>query len=455
MLLLDDDFEDCIREAVGDYNRYSDDSPLRRKADRYIAEYYSFRPARIPPSATSMNSADDQMLPSLQRTLYNLHRDLTIGVQHFNRLIVIPDTDCPMRDEGLYVAIATCRQDIEDMLDNARSIRKVYETCKQKVDAQEAVWHRYQEQTKLTEELEGVEERLRSLKPAGKNEKGKKAEKAGGASRGGEKKKLMGTKSKASNKKRKLQSDDEEDASDDDNEGSGRSTYVPLENMTAEEQEKWEEIGREQIAKARKKNDPNLISAKIRRFARECPWFLPELATTDRGLALICFVRSNGNIICRWHERLRGNEAAFDSVTGIEGSAFAKEISTKNKKAVAQPGHAHCGCSIEHILFDFYWWKTLKIKTTRPAPKTNLSSPIQPEHVYDNIPRRVRSMMVELFKTFGHLDLNELYVGDEPWGTPDHKVALLSRQVVGIEEKLRALGQHVVLRDGRIDVKPM
>lgn len=118
----------------------------------------------------------------------------------------------------------------------------------------------------------------------------------------------------------------------------------------------------------------------------------------------------------------------------LQGVAYPKNTGTKKDPVVPPAGHMNCGCSIEHALLDFVWWKTVNIHSTNPAsfiheePMTN-----------DLISCRIRSFIIEIFKDYSHLTLDDLFTD---------RVSQLSTQLTKIQDELALLGRQVTLSDG-------
>ncbi|KAJ4497124.1 hypothetical protein C8R41DRAFT_865700 [Lentinula lateritia] len=124
---------------------------------------------------------------------------------------------------------------------------------------------------------------------------------------------------------------------------------------------------RQQFARFHEAPVGGKISAKIRRLSQEVPWFVPEGGTMSRELSIRLLTSGQGNILCPYHAvkdkaiRAHDEDGKRDSqdpsLTGVP------KAPTKAKSRPADPpvGYMHCGCELDLVLLEFYYWKTGKI----------------------------------------------------------------------------------------------
>ncbi|KAJ3924355.1 MAG: hypothetical protein NXY57DRAFT_970088 [Lentinula lateritia] len=109
------------------------------------------------------------------------------------------------------------------------------------------------------------------------------------------------------------------------------------------------------------------ISPRIRRLSQEVPWFVPEGGTMSRELSVKLLTSRQGNILCPYH-------AVKDKATRVhdkDGKHGTRDPSltgvpkrpTKAKSHAGNPpdGYMHCGCELDLVLLEFYYWKTGRI----------------------------------------------------------------------------------------------
>ena len=89
----------------------------------------------------------------------------------------------------------------------------------------------------------------------------------------------------------------------------------------------------------------------------------------------------------------------------VEGVAFQGTYNTSTESGVTpDPGFMHCGCTIEDVLIDFFIFKTVKAKARAPRLrgwKEGLKA--------DGFSPRQRAFVVDLFKSWTMLDVDDLF----------------------------------------------
>ncbi|KAF8885614.1 hypothetical protein BD779DRAFT_1442259 [Infundibulicybe gibba] len=168
------------------------------------------------------------------------------------------------------------------------------------------------------------------------------------------------------------------------------------------------------------------IPVRMRKKIREIQELLPRAATTSKELAYSIFWTSQGNSICRYHQKFRGHKQHDGEHTGaapyiVQGPAYSKSL-----KGTASPGHMHCGCSIDVVLMDFFFWKTWSVRSTHPDFEE------VEESMRDEVfPARMRSFVVQAYAIGTALELDDLYAinyGTE-YGTDEYNKGVRKRQV--------------------------
>ncbi|KAF8193295.1 hypothetical protein BJ912DRAFT_848467 [Pholiota molesta] len=179
------------------------------------------------------------------------------------------------------------------------------------------------------------------------------------------------------------------------------------------------------------------ITPSMRRTIREVQDFVPEAGVTSRELALLVHRNSLDNLQCRFHEKSKDKEH-YDGnmIKGqrIHGVAFQMKLAGSTARPVkAEPGFMNCGCHIDDVLLDFFWWKTWIIRSRNPNLFDATESMM--ESVF---PPRPRAFFVHAFLNISHLKLDDFYGLD--YGTLAYYVRILTKQVTGIFGRLRAFG---------------
>jgi hypothetical protein len=80
----------------------------------------------------------------------------------------------------------------------------------------------------------------------------------------------------------------------------------------------------------------------------------------------------------------------------------------------------HCGCAIDDVLMEFFFWKTWTAKSTRPG--LNVSESLKDEVV----PARLRAFINQAFKKTMCLTLDDLY--GEDYGTQQYEARIRLKQ---------------------------
>jgi hypothetical protein len=86
----------------------------------------------------------------------------------------------------------------------------------------------------------------------------------------------------------------------------------------------------------------------------------------------------------------------------LRGIPYPRNVKTA-QGAEAAEGHLHCGCLIDVVLLDFFWWKTWVLHSTRP----NL--PVSEGLQGETISPRVRAFFVQAFIEATGMTIDDLY----------------------------------------------
>ncbi|KAF9018473.1 hypothetical protein BDP27DRAFT_1378410 [Rhodocollybia butyracea] len=135
------------------------------------------------------------------------------------------------------------------------------------------------------------------------------------------------------------------------------TTPIPMMTMRGE-------AAAEAIAKFH--HDPkNKINYGLRRLCCTLAWFAPESGTSSRPLAIHVMTTKQGNLICPYHTISDHRGCAYDEdrredrayrLTGVPKAPIKK--STKKNPKNPDPRYMHCGCPLETVLLEFFFWKS-------------------------------------------------------------------------------------------------
>lgn len=101
---------------------------------------------------------------------------------------------------------------------------------------------------------------------------------------------------------------------------------------------------------------------------REIAELAPQVAGTSRALALHVMETVRHNWICPYHhardKRGRINDVASNRKYHVTGTPFKRIVNSGKggRQLIPKPkGFFHCGCADDHVLADFFWWKSALI----------------------------------------------------------------------------------------------
>ena len=200
------------------------------------------------------------------------------------------------------------------------------------------------------------------------------------------------------------------------------------------------------------------IDPHLRRLIRENQAVAPEAATTSRELALECFTTLPMNVICPYHQK---SDKSGKTVDGGDGLKFVLNgvprprktvppaIAQKLKKKASalykrsgqfrdprlREGFLHCGCPIDEVLMDFYFWKTWSISGVADGKEVTESLGEQ------RLTPRTRAFVVKAFEEATCLTIDDLYSGKlPPWR---HQEKMYHTQLERILAKYNKLQEEI------------
>ncbi|KAJ3500090.1 hypothetical protein NLJ89_g9946 [Agrocybe chaxingu] len=168
------------------------------------------------------------------------------------------------------------------------------------------------------------------------------------------------------------------------------------------------------------------IPIETRNFLRLDPTLLPEVAYTDRRLAMHVLMNQDGNIYCLYHSRknrTRVRDGWGRPGEKIHGIPSVRNVSNSKKHSVGETasGYSNCGCTIEDCLLDFFLYMTTTV--TGRVNGEEVTETMTPS---DILPARARTRMLQLWRSFG-LTTRDIY---RHGGTEkQHRLDLLKKVV--------------------------
>ena len=162
---------------------------------------------------------------------------------------------------------------------------------------------------------------------------------------------------------------------------------------------------RKSIEKFLKTGDIADFKPKFRKAMRSIQGFLPEESLRSKAVATVCHLTIQSNLVCRYHI-CHQKRKEFDNCGAylVEGVAYRPSYGTKRDPVKPKEGYMNCGCLIDDVLYDFFFWKSWSVSSTRRdlagRTETMKSDVFKP---------RVRSFIIQLFKDTTMLTTNDLY----------------------------------------------
>ncbi|KDR76767.1 hypothetical protein GALMADRAFT_210640 [Galerina marginata CBS 339.88] len=202
-----------------------------------------------------------------------------------------------------------------------------------------------------------------------------------------------------------------------------------------------EQEGRRQIAEFLEKGNPNVVNATVRKWCINFPGYLPECATATRELAILVHTSGQSNTRCRHHATHRNIKwkGTYDGngPNIVEGVTYPPDLGSGE----AHPKHFNCGCPIDAVLVDFFFWKT--------ARACSFSNPNRMESMrQDATPPRIRAFVNSAFAMYAMLTVEGIYI--KKVATEDEVVDNVQMKLVwNLVRRLNAKGWQINLIQGQ------
>lgn len=148
------------------------------------------------------------------------------------------------------------------------------------------------------------------------------------------------------------------------------------------------------------------LKPRIRRALTTLQGLLPDEALRSKEVAIALHTTTARNLVCRYHRR-HYKVKTFDAsaMYMVEGVAYPGNYNKTAQDSVKIPvGYMHCGCLIDDVLMDFFFWKTWTVKSTRK----DLAGQVDTMKT-DVLPPRIRAFVIEAFKSATMLEVDDLY----------------------------------------------
>lgn len=194
--------------------------------------------------------------------------------------------------------------------------------------------------------------------------------------------------------------------------------------------------GTAQISDVIKTQDAEKLHVSIRGLARKYQAFLPASSYLSREVALAVHSTNVDNYKCRFHQKFRSqkkHDGAGRYV--VEGVGFKPDLSAETRKAE----HMNCGCPIEDVLLEFFFWKMWTARSTNPAWKMIEEGMrgiiVSPRH---------RAFICQAFRFYTRLTLDDIY----KWPSSGKSLKTYTALVLAyrVVEELQKTGMNIDLQ---------
>ncbi|KAH9480107.1 hypothetical protein JR316_0006704 [Psilocybe cubensis] len=168
------------------------------------------------------------------------------------------------------------------------------------------------------------------------------------------------------------------------------------------------------IARFQKTGNLQDFRPKYRRSLRHVQSLLPEKCFESRRVAIAIHMTSHGNLICRFHKRYPktkffDNGPGLYRVRGVPKKPVYRYRVEDAATPLRETGYMSCGCLIDDVLLEFYFWKTLTISSPLPSLQ-GLEEPMKG----DVFEPRHRSFLIKVFKEQSLLTADDIYDPNRP-----------------------------------------
>jgi hypothetical protein len=168
------------------------------------------------------------------------------------------------------------------------------------------------------------------------------------------------------------------------------------------------------------------LSIPTRSAIRTHQALAPTAATTCRSLALNVLTTNRRNVLCPYHQEV-DKKGITDSKYLVNGVPLPRMIAETKKDANSpehrkrlEDGFLHCGCPMDAVLWDFFFWKSLTLTATINDKEVT-------EHVSRWTPRD-RAFILKIFEQYTFLKVNDLYTRNRSPEEHKERMALIQAQ---------------------------
>lgn len=168
------------------------------------------------------------------------------------------------------------------------------------------------------------------------------------------------------------------------------------------------------MAKYDRTGDLQHFHFKLRRSLRHIQCLLPNDCFDSKQAAIAIHMTTQSNLICRFHKRFQKQrffDGSKDCINKIQG--VPKVPCYRDKGHVREEGYMDCGCLIDDVLMEFYFWKTLTI-TSPLETLIGIEEPMKGTIFWP----RERAFLIQAWMAGTGLTVDDIYSSKRPRGMP-------------------------------------
>lgn len=183
------------------------------------------------------------------------------------------------------------------------------------------------------------------------------------------------------------------------------------------------------------------MDSEVRRTICHIDTVGPQAVQCSLMMAHHVHLNGSGNFVCRYHARTKSYKW-FDGnltlATVNNGCPFPGRLGTLGHPGIAQPKCMHCGCYIEEVLLEFYFFKTWTIISHRPGYTDRMEG-----WGPDYFTLRQRGMAVQAMAKHAGITIKNIYCGSPDGPTAENIHDRLASQIKHLISQLNSFAPAI------------
>ena len=182
------------------------------------------------------------------------------------------------------------------------------------------------------------------------------------------------------------------------------------------------------------------IHYKFRREARENVNYFPESSYTSVDFTREVLRSRNNQTLCEYHRKSIG-KGTFKNDTIIEfhGMGFQGASAKKSADVLPpRPNHLNCGCPLEEVALEYFFWKTIRVRSSNPAVVTDFA-----RSGLDKLKPSVRAFWNKSIRDYTGLNTNDFLSPN--YGSPLYSARIALIQLHTQIQRLKALRAPIMV----------